>query len=153
MNKEMGSSELDDDEDPDNAEDQFLRQIENKLLTDISLTGIKGIKKVFMRRESRGFWNKDGTWNNEKKEWVLDTEGVNLLEVLAVEEVDFERTVSNDIIEIFTLLGIEAARQALLQEIKTVISFDGSYVNYRHLAMLVDCMTHRGHLMSITRHG
>ncbi|KAK2510963.1 hypothetical protein Q9966_016770 [Columba livia] len=34
-----------------------------------------------------------------------------------------------------------------------VISFDGSYVNYRHLALLCDTMTSRGHLMAITRHG
>ena len=34
-----------------------------------------------------------------------------------------------------------------------VISFDGSYVNYRHLALLCDVMTAKGHLMAITRHG
>jgi len=39
------------------------------------------------------------------------------------------------------------------QELRSVISFDGSYVNYRHLAMLADVMTYRGHLMAITRHG
>lgn len=48
---------------------------------------------------------------------------------------------------------MEACRAALLNEVRAVISFDGSYVNYRHLAMLCDIMTFRGHLMSITRHG
>lgn len=51
------------------------------------------------------------------------------------------------------MLGVEACRAALLNEVRAVISFDGSYVNYRHLAMLCDIMTFRGHLMSITRHG
>lgn len=51
------------------------------------------------------------------------------------------------------VLGIEAVRAALLKELRDVISFDGSYVNYRHLAILCDVMTYRGHLMSITRHG
>jgi len=143
----------DEDDEEAAAEDQFLRQIEDKLLSDISLCGIAGIPKVFMRQQPKGFWDTDGSWNKERKEWVLDTEGVNLQAVMAVEEVDYKRTTSNDVIEIFTLLGIEAARGALLNEIKTVISFDGAYVNYRHLAMLVDCMTARGHLMAITRHG
>ena len=44
-------------------------------------------------------------------------------------------------------------RNALLKELRAVISFDGSYVNYRHLATLADVMTYRGYLMAITRHG
>jgi DNA-directed RNA polymerase II subunit RPB1 len=68
-------------------------------------------------------------------------------------EVDFSRTVSNDIIEMLQALGIEAARNALLKELRGVIEFDGSYVNYRHLAALVDSMTSRGYFMAITRHG
>lgn len=51
------------------------------------------------------------------------------------------------------VLGIEAVRKALERELYHVISFDGSYVNYRHLALLCDTMTCRGHLMAITRHG
>ena len=51
------------------------------------------------------------------------------------------------------VLGIEAVRKAVEKEMHHVISFDGSYVNYRHLALLCDIMTCRGHLMAITRHG
>lgn len=51
------------------------------------------------------------------------------------------------------MLGIEAVRKALERELNHVISFDGSYVNYRHLSLLCDTMTCRGHLMAITRHG
>jgi len=51
------------------------------------------------------------------------------------------------------VLGIEGVRGALLSELRNVISFDGSYVNYRHLACLVDVMTMQGHLMAIDRHG
>ena len=49
--------------------------------------------------------------------------------------------------------GVEAVRQALLGELRSVIEFDGSYVNYRHLAMLCDVMTYRGHILAVTRHG
>lgn len=75
------------------------------------------------------------------------------LQVMCQPDVDYTRTTSNHIIDILNVLGIEAARKALMQEIRNVIEFDGSYVNYRHLAALVDSMTCRGHFMAITRHG
>ncbi|KAG0459323.1 hypothetical protein HPP92_022451 [Vanilla planifolia] len=84
---------------------------------------------------------------------MLDTEGVNLLEVLCNEDVDASRTTSDHLSEVIGVLGIEAVRRALLDELRVVISFDGSYVNYRHLVILCDTMTYRGHLMFITRHG
>ena len=51
------------------------------------------------------------------------------------------------------VLGIEAVRKSVEKEMDNVISFDGSYVNYRHLSLLCDIMTAKGHLMAITRHG
>ena len=57
------------------------------------------------------------------------------------------------LIAVHQVLGVEAVRKALEKELHHVISFDGSYVNYRHLALLCDVMTVRGHLMAITRHG
>ena len=67
--------------------------------------------------------------------------------------IDYTRTTSNHIIDTIDVLGIEAARNALLKELRGVIEFDGSYVNYRHLAILCDSMTRGGHFMAITRHG
>ena len=69
------------------------------------------------------------------------------------ESLDFTKMYTNDIKEIFEVLGIEAARRALMKEIRTVISFDGSYVNHRHLSILCDVMTYKGFLMPITRNG
>jgi DNA-directed RNA polymerase II subunit RPB1 len=83
----------------------------------------------------------------------LLTDGTALRQVLSLKDVDARRTYTNDIIEIFEVLGIEGARKAIERELNHVISFDGSYVNYRHLALLCDVMTTKGHLMSITRHG
>ncbi len=59
-------------------------------------------------------------------------------QVLAQPSVDSSRTSSNDLIEIMNDLGIEAVRNALLRELRSVIEFDGSYVNYRHLAILCE---------------
>nr|AOE43182.1 RNA polymerase II largest subunit/RNA polymerase II core subunit [Synstelium polycarpum] len=132
--------------------DVFLRSIESKMLCDMVLCGVPNITKVFMRHDDIIKVNDAGAFFT-KKEWVLDTDGVNLLEVMSHPDVDHTRTVSNDIVEIIQVLGIEAVRNALLKELRAVISFDGSYVNYRHLAILADVMTYRGHLMAITRHG
>lgn len=76
-----------------------------------------------------------------------------IVQVMCQPDVNYTRTTSNHLIDILNVLGIEAARKALMQEIRNVIEFDGSYVNYRHLAALVDSMTCRGHFMAITRHG
>ncbi len=66
------------------------------------------------------------------------------MQVLSEPSVDPIRTSSNDICEIFEVLGIEAVRKAIEREMNHVISFDGSYVNYRHLALLCDVMTAKG---------
>lgn len=68
-------------------------------------------------------------------------------------KVDSSRTTCNDIVETILVLGIEGCRQQLLNELRGVLSASGSYINYRHLSMLVDVMTFRGHLMAVTRHG
>merc|ERR1719269_218865 len=67
--------------------------------------------------------------------------------------IDPTRIKSNAVVEVLQVLGIEATRNALLDELRTVISFDGSYVNYRHMALLCETMAHRGHIMAVIRHG
>jgi len=81
------------------------------------------------------------------------TDGCNLSAVMQLEEVDFTRTFSNNVSEMFAVLGIEAVRQSLMKELREVLDFYGIYVNYRHLAVLCDVMTQLGYLTSITRHG
>ena len=134
-------------------DDVFLKRLETSMLTSLKLRGINDVKKVFMRGEAkRTVWD-DDTGFGVKNEWVLETDGTNLMAVLGVDFVDATRTTSNDIVEVFVVLGIEGVRGSILSELRNVISFDGSYVNYRHLACLVDVMTMFGHLMAIDRHG
>ena len=137
-----------------NTEDEvFLKRLEGQMLSNLALRGIPDIKKVFIREANTMGLDSETETFTKKSEWMLDTEGVNLLEVMNHEDVDFTRTTSNHLIEVIQVLGIEAVRNTLLKELRGVIEFDGSYVNYRHLAILVEVMTYRGHLMSITRHG
>ena len=140
--------------DSSDHDDTFLKKIEASLLTQCALQGVNNIKKVFIRETDRLIPDAaaSGGYASEK-EWMLDTEGVNLLEVMCHPAVDATRTISNDLHEVIDVLGIEAARGALLKEVRGVIEFDGSYVNYRHLAILCDAMTSRGHFAAITRHG
>ena len=86
-------------------------------------------------------------------EWILDTDGTNLIDILGYSMVDATRTISNDINEIYQIFGIEAARECLLNEINDVLNDGGTSVNYRHIALLVDTMTSKGYMLSIDRHG
>mmetsp|Transcript_30765 Transcript_30765/g.55730 ORF Transcript_30765/g.55730 Transcript_30765/m.55730 type:complete len:1711 (+) Transcript_30765:43-5175(+) len=134
-------------------DDVFLKRLERSMLSSLKLRGVDHVKKVFMRGGARRTTWDDDTGFGVKDEWVLETDGTNLMAVLGVDYVDASRTISNDIVEVFVVLGIEGVRGAILSELRNVISFDGSYVNYRHLACLVDVMTMQGHLMAIDRHG
>jgi DNA-directed RNA polymerase II subunit RPB1 len=95
---------------------------------------------------------KNGAYKKEDI-WVLDTIGSNILDVLALDYIDGKRTFSNDIIEIFNIFGIEAARQTIYNELAEVIEFDGTYINFHHLCLLCDRMTATSKLISIFRHG
>ncbi|EYC06183.1 hypothetical protein Y032_0077g1077 [Ancylostoma ceylanicum] len=138
-------------------DDVFLRCIESNMLSDLTLQGIGSISKVYMHKpttddKKRVVITPEGGFK-AISEWLLETDGTALLRVLSEQHIDPVRTSSNDICEIFEVLGIEAVRKAIEREMNNVISFDGSYVNYRHLALLCDVMTAKGHLMAITRHG
>jgi DNA-directed RNA polymerase II subunit RPB1 len=134
-------------------DDVFLKRLEKSMLSSLKLRGIDHVKKVFLRGGAkRTVWD-EITGFGSVDEWILETDGTNLMAVLGVDYVDSTRTISNDIVEVFVALGIEGVRGALLGELRNVISFDGSYVNYRHLACLVDVMTMQGHLMAVDRHG
>ena len=84
---------------------------------------------------------------------VLDTVGTNLLELLSNDEFDSTKTYTNDIQEVYRVLGIEAARQIIYNEFTEVIEHDGAYINYHHLSLLCDRMTVNKNLVSVFRHG
>jgi len=101
--------------------------------------GIKGILQVLpVKRE---------------EEFVIITAGSNLADVLQLEEVDAYRTTTNNIFEIEQVLGIEAARQSIINEILKVIESQGLDVNVRHIMLVADTMCVSGSLKGITRYG
>jgi DNA-directed RNA polymerase II subunit RPB1 len=130
----------------------LLRNLQEELLDNLILRGVKNIDKVTLRKISDNFEEVD-TKYIKKDLWVLDTLGTNLLDILALDFVDKTRTTSNHIIEIYNTFGIEAARQSIFDEFSEVIEFDSTYINYHHLIMLADRMTCNDKMVSIFRHG
>jgi DNA-directed RNA polymerase II subunit RPB1 len=129
----------------------LLRKIEIACMP-IKIKGCKGISRVYVKESKVNKWDQT-TGHYKEPQWILETEGANIVETMEIPGINHTKTISNNVIEIYETFGIEAARQTLLTELRTVLSFDGSYVNYRHLSVLVDTMTCRGSLTSITRHG
>ena len=108
-------------------------------IKNITVKGIKGISQVLpVKRE---------------EEFVIITAGSNLGDVLQLEEVDAYRTTTNNIFEIEQVLGIEAARQAIINEIFKVIESQGLNVDVRHIMLVADTMCVSGTLKGITRYG
>jgi len=130
----------------------ILKNFQDQLLQNVVLRGIKGINKVILRKIIDNMVEHNGVYKKQEI-WVLDTIGTNLLDVLGLDFIDNTRTLSNDIVEIYNVLGIEAARQAIYNELVEVVEFDGTYINYHNYSVLVDRMTFTEKLISIFRHG
>jgi len=121
-------------------------QIEAKI-KKIYLKGIKGIRRVVIQK-------KEVEADGEKKyEYYLITEGSNLAEVLRLRGVDHRKTTTNNIHEIAEVLGIEAARNAIINEIMKVLKDSGLDVDIRHVMVVADIMTFTGRIRQIGRLG
>ncbi|KAI5994923.1 hypothetical protein F5J12DRAFT_896614 [Pisolithus orientalis] len=88
-----------------------------------------------------------------RKEWALETDGVNLKAVMCIPGVSFSPTYLNNCIESFATLRVEAVCATIMKELQGAFEFDGSYVNYHHLALPCNLLTHCRMLMAITHHG
>ncbi len=115
-----------------------LQKVRDKIL-NAKIKGIKDIKRVIVQQR--------------EDEYVLVTDGSNLAQVLEVDGVDPTRTISDNIKEIEQVLGIEAARQAIINEIMDVLENQGLDVDVRHIMLLADAMTWTGEVRQVGRHG
>jgi DNA-directed RNA polymerase subunit A' len=113
-----------------------------KLLDKVSsffIRGVPGIKRVLV--------------TEEHGEWVIRTDGSNLSKVLEISGVDTSRTTTNNVHEIAKTLGIEASKNALVNEAKGVLEDQGLDVDLRHVMLVADMMTSTGEVQQIGRHG
>jgi len=103
------------------------------------IKGISDIKRVVIRRETEGY--------------IIYTEGSNLAKVMKIDGVDTTRTTTNNFREIYEVLGVEAARTAIMNEAYKTLSEQGLMVDIRHLMLVSDVMTSDGNIRAIGRHG
>ncbi len=110
-------------------------------LKTFQVKGLGGIKRAIVK------------FDQKAKEWVIYTQGSNLAGVLELKDVDFSRTRTNDIIEISQVLGVEAAREAIIEESTSTLHNAGLNTDIRHLMLVADMMTFSGVVEAIGRHG
>ena len=121
---------------------ELLQLVEE--LREIVFKGIEEISRVVIRKEDL----------EGGEEFILYTEGSNLKKVLDIEGVDASRSTCNNIHEIHSSLGIEAAREQIIEETMNTLEEQGlDDVNIRHLMLVADIMTNTGDIESIGRHG
>jgi DNA-directed RNA polymerase II subunit RPB1 len=130
----------------------YLQNFQEQLMDNIILRGIKNIKKVILRKNPGVLTFHEGKYQ-PKDNWVLDTIGTNLTDILGLTYIDNTKTYSNSIPEIYQVLGIEAARQSIYREFIEVLEDSGTYINEHHLGILCDRMTYNYKMISIFRHG
>ncbi|MCL5011796.1 MAG: DNA-directed RNA polymerase subunit A', partial [Candidatus Marsarchaeota archaeon] len=115
-----------------------LRKVTNKIRS-IIVRGVEGITK--------------GIIINKSQRYVIATEGSNLEQILKLEEVDPFLTTTNDFMEILRVLGVEAARNSIIEELQKVLQSQDISVDARHLMLVADAMTFTGEIQSVGRHG
>ncbi len=116
-----------------------LYQLQEQIKT-LTIKGVPGIKRAMARIEAGNIW-------------VIYTQGSNLAGVLDVDEVDTTRTYTNDISEIYEVLGVEAARNAVFKEAQHTLHEQGLEVDQRHLMLVADMMTFTGQVRAVGRQG
>jgi DNA-directed RNA polymerase III subunit RPC1 len=132
---------------PDNKKEQLkqsLQQIKNAL-PHIVVSGIPSVSRAVINDLSKE--------KADSKGFNLLVEGQDLLHVMAINGVEGKATTCNHVIAVEHVLGIEAARKTIIEEIKSTMKHHGLDIDPRHLTLLADIMTFRGEVLGITRFG
>src|SRR3972149_2619827 len=127
---------------PKESDIKKLYKLKEKI-KELIIGGIKGITHALPIIKDEG----------EKKIYVIQTFGSNLKGVAEIPEVDFTRTTTNSLYETAKVLGIEAARQVIINELVSVLEEQGMPVDIRHILLVADLMCVSGNLLGVTRHG
>ena len=120
--------------DSENKVEIYLEECVQPTLEKLSICGISGITNIY--------------YCKDESEWIIETDGSNFRKLLALPIVDMTRTVSNNVWEIYETLGIEAAREFLIDELTGIM--EG--INLCHIKLLVERMTFSGTISSISRY-
>jgi len=115
-----------------------IYQLKEKLKKTV-VSGVKGISQILIVKKNR--------------DYVIMTLGTNLKKILEMKEADPDRLISNDLHEVTSVFGIEAARKLIISEIQEVLNTQGLIIDKRHLKFVADAMTNTGEVKGVTRIG
>jgi DNA-directed RNA polymerase II subunit RPB1 len=144
---------IDFDANQNNADDDILilhEQIDN--IKNIIIKGISGIERASVQPNANRIVKEGGKYI-AKKEYMIETDGSNLFDILTKSYIDATRTYSINVAEMYDTFGIEAAQSILEQELTNVFTMTGEYTNPRHIHLVCDVMTNRGTIMAANRNG
>lgn len=138
---------------PQNFAYFIARDVVIKYLSDVFIQGVPGIQKVipYENPETKVWYYLAKILRTKKK--TATSKLNNFRDILSLPNVDTTLTISNDMWEIYSTLGIEAVRTFLIEEFTSIIGFDGVYINPRHIELLIDSMTHMGDITGVRRDG
>ena len=125
----------------ENKDYYFVARVALDYILGVKLTGIEGIMKIYYQLD------------NKTKNWCVESSGTNMRDIMNHPDVDFKNVFSNNMWEIFGILGIEAVRRFLISEITSVVSFGGTFIDPAHPCLLADSMTSTGTITSVNRYG
>jgi DNA-directed RNA polymerase II subunit RPB1 len=136
----------------DNDDIANLKKFQNRLLNTCVIRGVPGIKAATFRQDKQKVQleGEEGRYS-ELTQYILDTDGSNYIRVMNHPAVDANRLYTTNVHDVMDILGLEAVRAILVNELIPIFGQDG--VNYRHLGILCDYITRSGRLVSIDRYG
>ena len=123
---------------PEESDAQTILGMRNKILS-ATVKGVTDVERVTIVQQG--------------EEWVIQTSGSNIAKVMEIEGVDKKNIRTNNVFEIANTLGIEAARNALINELSSTLEDQGLEVDVRYIMLVSDLMCSRGYLQQIGRHG
>ena len=125
-----------------------------ELVDELDAPTVVALRNKILKATIKGVPNIERiTLKEENGQWLIQTTGSNLKKVLSIKGVDRNNVRTNNIFEIYETLGIEAARNALIDELKATLENQGLEVDIRYLMLVSDLMCHKGYLQQIGRHG
>ncbi|TLY08476.1 MAG: DNA-directed RNA polymerase subunit A' [Thaumarchaeota archaeon] len=123
---------------PEESDAQSILALRNKILS-ATVKGVTDVERVTIVQQG--------------DEWVIQTSGSNIAKVMEIQGVDKQNMRTNNVFEIANTLGIEAARNALINELSSTLEDQGLEVDVRYIMLVSDLMCSRGYLQQIGRHG
>lgn len=127
----------------------------NDVIDNFKIKGLSGISDINSVGEEScvNYDTPDNSLDTNAKEYIIYTSGINMEDIRYINGIDINRTQCNDVSQVNSIFGIEAARHALACEISSAVNGSSGTLNYHHLSILVDLMARDGFLISIDRHG